>query len=224
MNTLLLARDLRFAYPEGTFAMALGEFRVDPGETLAIIGASGSGKTTLIQLVAGILEPDQGELVLDGVDLIQASEEQRRTKRRQSIGMIFQDFALLPYLSVLDNVLLPYFLGSDSGPDNEDRERAKELLTNVGLQEHASRKPAVLSQGERQRVALCRAVVTSPRWIIADEPTGNLDPETAGEAMDLLFECSRATGAALMAVTHDHSLLERFDRVVALEDLLERTR
>ena len=191
------------------------------GEHVACIGASGTGKTTLIDLISGLARPNSGRVEVAGLDLVQADEASRRALRITRIGMVFQEFALLEYASALENVLLPYTLSPFLERTAEVEERARHLAGRLGIEHLLRRRPARLSQGERQRVALCRALVTRPALLLCDEATGNLDPDTAGRAVDLLLEEARAHEAAVFLVTHDHSLLSRFDRVV---DMAEFTR
>jgi putative ABC transport system ATP-binding protein len=212
------ATGLRFRYPEGGFALDLPHLAIEPGETVACIGPSGCGKTTLLRLLTGQLVPDAGAVALADRPLSGLSEEARRARRLREVGLVFQDFALLDYLSARENLLLPYRLSPALRLDEAARARADQLARATGLADLLGRKPAHLSQGEQQRVALCRALVTEPGLVIADEPTGNLDPETAAAAVDLLFEQVRARGTTLLVVTHDHGLLPRFDRVLDLAE------
>lgn len=214
MTACLEARGLEFAYGEGAFHLTLEELVLERGTTTAIIGPSGCGKTTLLRLLTGQVAPQAGGVVLGGKDLSSASDTERRARRLAEIGLVFQDFALLEYLSVEGNLRLPFHLN----PELEDRGLLKELAEATGIAPLLARKPARLSQGERQRVALCRALITGPALVVADEPTGNLDPDTAARAMDLCFEQVAARGATLLVVTHDHGLLPRFDRVVDLAE------
>ena len=213
---------IRFAYPGGArggFALAVEELRVERGERVACIGASGTGKTTLVDLIAGIRVPDAGRVVVDGADVSSMGEEARRAWRLARVGMVFQEFELLEYLSALDNVLLPFHLGRALKLDGAARLRARRLAEETGVAHTLDRVPARLSQGERQRVAVCRALVTEPGLLLCDEGTGNLDPSTASSTLDLLFEQAARSGATVFFVTHDHSVLERFDRVVDMDDL-----
>ena len=207
-------RDLRFGYGEGDFHLHVPQLSAKNGEALALIGPSGSGKTTLLNLIAGIAVPQSGEVVTRGVEVSRLADRERRAFRIRNVGLVFQEFELLEYLNVLDNVLLPYRIHSALRLDLEVRERARRLADEVGIGALLDRYVTRLSQGERQRVAICRALVTEPAILLADEPTGNLDPESKERVLDILFACAGRTGATLVAVTHDHDVLPRFDRVV----------
>jgi len=212
-------RDIRFVYPHGEFSLRVPELTVPPGTKAAAIGPSGSGKTTLLNLVAGIESPRSGEVTTAGTRVDELSPSARRSFRMTTIGFVFQEFLLLDYLNVLDNILYPYRLHNDLQLDSEARTRARRLAADLGVGALLERLPSELSHGERQRVAIARALVTSPKLILADEPTGNLDPTAKRQALDLLFEQCDALGATLLMVTHDHSLLERFTQVIDLEHL-----
>ncbi len=207
-------RDLRFGYGEGDFRLHVPQLSVKDGEALALIGPSGSGKTTLLHLIAGIAVPQSGEVVTGGVEVSRLTDRERREFRIRNIGLVFQEFELLEYLNVLDNVLLPYRIHSALRIDPAVRERARRLADEVCIGALLDRYVTRLSQGERQRVAICRALVTEPAILLADEPTGNLDPESKERVLDILFACAGRTGATLVAVTHDHDVLPRFERVV----------
>lgn len=206
--------NIEFAYPAGRFRLRVPGLQVLPGERLAIVGPSGTGKTTLLNLVAGILRPDSGTIRVAGVELGSLSEDGVRRFRASTVGFVFQDFALLDYLTARENMLYPYRITPALSLDAEVRARAEALAGACGLAEKLDRRPGALSQGEQQRVAICRALVTRPRLVISDEATGNLDPENKTLILDLLFEQARAAEASVLAVTHDHALLPRFDRVV----------
>jgi len=205
--------DLEHDFGE-SFALSIRELRIAPGEHVAFIGPSGSGKSTLLHLIAGILSPKRGRIELGGIDWSQLSESARRARRIREIGLVFQEFELLEHLSVFENVLLPFFVSNALARNTAADARAKSLLEAAGLGVHFARKPRQLSHGERQRVALCRALVASPSIVLADEPTGNLDPDNAKRALALLLDECRRAQATLVLVTHDHSLLSAFDRVV----------
>ncbi len=210
-----------FAYPEGGFRLAIPALHLGAGEHVATIGPSGTGKTTLVNLIAGILLPDRGTVRLGDVVVSALDDAARRALRIRRIGMVFQEFELLEYLSARENLLLPYHVNPALGLDDGARGRAEALGRATGIDHVLDRRPSLLSQGERQRVALCRALVTEPDLILCDEPTGNLDPATAAATLDQLFEQVTRHGATLLMVTHDHGLLPRFDRVVDMAELLK---
>ena len=215
--------DVRWSYGHDGFGLDVSCLRIERGETVACIGPSGSGKTTLLALMAGLFVPERGSVRLEGRPLENAGERERRALRITRIGMVFQEFELLEYLTAWDNVLLPYHVSDALHLDAGVEARARELARAMGIEGTLGRKPARLSQGERQRVALCRALVTDPALLLCDEPTGNLDPKTSVTILDLLFERAREDGAAVFMVTHDHGLLERFDRVVDVRHLAVST-
>jgi putative ABC transport system ATP-binding protein len=203
-------RGIEFVYAADGFRMCVDGFDVRASERVAVVGASGSGKTTLLHLLAGILAPLSGQVEVVGVDLTSRSEAERRRHRLARLGLVFQELELLDHLDVLENILLPYLIGLGADPDA--RSRGAELAERAGIGDLLRRRPRDLSQGERQRVAVCRALVTGPKLILADEPTGNLDPATTARVVDLLLGQASAIGASVVMVTHDHSLLGRFDR------------
>lgn len=213
---------LRFEHVSRDFAAAAAttsvlddvSFGLGRGQVVALLGRSGSGKSTLIHLAAGIDVPTRGHVRFEGVDLAALPDATRTRLRRDAIGLVFQFFHLLPHLSVLENVLLPASIAGASR--SEVRARALTLLERVGLLPRRDASAGVLSGGEQQRVALCRALVMQPRLVLADEPTGNLDDRNATIVMDLLLELVKDSGAALLFVTHDHELAARADRVLTL--------
>jgi putative ABC transport system ATP-binding protein len=207
-------KDLAFRYRSGDFSLRLPLFSVDESETVAVIGPSGTGKTTLLNLLAGCCSPDAGSVCIKGTDIVGMSERARREFRIRSIGMIFQEFELLDHLSVLDNILLPYRITPCLDDDRSVRERATSLAQEVGIGNKLRRNVRQLSQGERQRVAMCRALVTQPAVLLCDEPTGNLDPANSKRVMDIMFTYVERNGATLVAVTHDHDSARRFGRTV----------
>lgn len=221
-DAVVEVRDLAFRYPDArsTFGLKVEHFVVERGERVACIGPSGSGKTTLVSLATGILVPDQGTVTLGGERIEGLSEDARRARRIQRVGMVFQEFELLDYLSAKENVLLPYFISGHLRRDADVDRRAQEIAEALGIAALLNRRPRALSQGERQRVAIARALVTEPELIVADEPTGNLDPRNARRTLDQLFDAVSSRDAGLLVVTHDHSLLEPFDRVVDLAALV----
>ena len=217
---LIGIEQLEFAYAGGEFVLRVPKLSIMRGEKVAFIGPSGSGKTTLISLIAGILTARCGAIRVAGVDLAQESDAARRDLRISRIGFVFQEFALLDYLNVRENILLPYYLNGTLNLDAAARARADALATSLGIGNKLRRRPNTLSQGERQRVAICRALVAQPDLLIADEPTGNLDPQAAARILDALQEQVAVHEATLLVVTHNHALLDRFDRVVDLSQLV----
>ena len=209
---------LEFHYPQGEFRLSIPRLSVARGEKVAVIGPSGSGKTTLLNLVAGISTPRQGTVTVADQVVSASSDAGRRDFRITNIGFVFQDFELLDYLSVLDNILHPYRITRALELNARVQQRAIELANDLGIGDKLKRYSGELSQGEKQRAAICRALLPRPQLILADEATGNLDPRNKGRILDLLFENIEAHGASLLAVTHDHELLPRFDRVI---DFLE---
>lgn len=187
-------------------------FDIESGTSCAIVGPSGSGKTTLLGLCAGLDRPTEGTVELCGTDLGPLDEDERAAVRNQYVGFVFQTFRLLPTLTALENVMVPAELRGRS----EARSRAQELLQRVGLGDRLDHYPNQLSGGEQQRVALARAFINTPRILFADEPTGNLDEETAATIEDLLFELNETADTTLVLVTHDLALADRTDRQLRL--------
>ena len=188
---------------------------VAAGEYVAIVGESGSGKSTLLNLIAGLDQPDAGRVVIGDVDVSAMNDEQRTLTRRTRLGFVFQSFHILPHLTVEQNVELPLvLLGVDRGARST---RVHELLTAVGLGDRGPSMPREMSGGELQRIALARALVHRPALILADEPTGNLDPETAATVLQLLAREVRARGAGGVLVTHSQSAAQSADRIVVLD-------
>ena len=209
---------LEFNYREGEFRLQIPEFAVSRSEKVAVIGPSGSGKTTLLNLIAGIITPVQGAINVDNVRVNELSDGGRRDFRITNLGFVFQDFELLDYLNVLDNILHPYRITAALSLDKEVRTRAETLAQEMGIGDKLKRYADDLSHGEKQRAAICRALLPQPKVILADEATGNLDPVNKTRILDLLFRSVEHHGATLLAVTHDHELLERFDRVEDFQD------
>jgi len=212
----LCAENLRKVIPNGDEAPLVildgVDLTVFAGEAVAIVGASGSGKSTLLGLLAGLDVPSEGTVLLQGSPLFSLDEDERAALRGRLIGFVFQNFQLLPTLTALENVMLPLELG---GVDDAGQ-RSREWLDRVGLSHRVHHYPRTLSGGEQQRVALARAFVTSPKVILADEPTGNLDTATGEAVIELMFSLREREGTTLVLVTHDASLARRCDRILKM--------
>ena len=198
-RTLTVLRDVSLTVPEGS--------------RCAIVGPSGSGKTTLLGLCAGLDRPTSGSVALNGVALNDLNEDELAQIRNQNVGFVFQTFQLISTLTALENVVVPLELRGESGV----RRQATELLNQVGLGDRLDHYPAQLSGGEQQRVSLARAFINQPKILFADEPTGNLDGETAEKVSDLLFELNEAAGTTLVLVTHNLELAQRTQRIITLK-------
>ena len=219
------ARDLQFRHnpsrrqrklaPDApAFELILPRWQVARGSRVALHGPSGCGKTTLLELVAGILPPHGGSLVVEGQDLCQLGEAARRAHRITQVGFVFQDYPLVEHLDLVENVVLPYRLNPALKLEPGVRQRAGELLRELDLGGKEHRLPRELSQGERRRAAIARALITRARLLLADEPTASLDPARSRAVVDLLEGLSRDHGLTLLLVTHDPLLLPRFDEVL----------
>ncbi|MEH6634172.1 MAG: ABC transporter ATP-binding protein [Halioglobus sp.] len=206
--------DLEFRYDQSSFALQIEHLRLEEKEHVALIGPSGCGKTTLLNILAGVVLPDAGSVHVASASVAKLSDARRREFRIRKLGLIFQNFELLDYLNVRDNILLPLRVGRGLVVTAALRQRAETLAERLDIADKLSRHPAQLSQGERQRVAVSRALLLQPSVILADEPTGNLDPANKFVVLDLLLDYARESGATLLTVTHDRELLDRFDRIV----------
>jgi putative ABC transport system ATP-binding protein len=213
---MLLVRDLRksFAGPRPRTVFAGVDLDLAPGEYVAVMGESGIGKSTLLNLVAGLDNADGGSVKLDGVELTTLDDDALTILRRAHLGFVFQAFHVLPYLTVGQNVALPLSLLDIVGTEAQDRVGA--MLAAVGLGDRGAGMPSELSGGELQRVAIARALVHTPRLVLADEPTGNLDPESAGQVLRLLREQIKANNAAGILVTHSQVAAQTCDRILQL--------
>jgi putative ABC transport system ATP-binding protein len=216
--SLVLER-LYFAYGDNGFALSIPHLHLVGGESVALVGPSGSGKTTLLNLIAGILTPDRGSIRLKGDELVDLGRRQRRRHRLCQMGMIFQSFELLDYLDVRDNILLQARLAPGVAITPALEKEARAIAAELGLADKWHRPITALSQGERQRVAACRALLLNPDLVLADEPTGNLDPDNKLAVLEQLITVCKRHNRILLTVTHDHSLLPSFDRVVDMAAL-----
>lgn len=216
LNHILSVSNLSKVYKSGNGQLTVLDdisFEVEEGSSVAIVGPSGSGKTTLLGLCAGLDQASGGSIVLNGINLNQLDEDQRALVRNQHVGFIFQNFQLLPTLTALENIMVPLELRRDKNA----RAKSLELLGKVGLSERADHYPAQLSGGEQQRVSLARAFSNSPKILFADEPTGNLDAESAENVQKLLFDLNRDAGTTLILVTHDLELAAKTQRIIRIK-------
>jgi len=217
-ESLIQIRNLNFRYPKSNFSLSVPELTINKESKVALIGKSGCGKTTLAHLIAGILNPTEGNILVSGKNLCSLTESERREYRAANVGFIFQEFELLNYLQVKDNLLLPFMINRKMEITNECKDRAHSLAESIGISDKLNQYPEQLSGGERQRLAIARALVTNPSIVIADEPTGNLDNETALTVMQEIIKQSTEKGATLIMITHDDSLLNLFEKTINVGD------
>jgi putative ABC transport system ATP-binding protein len=213
----LCVTDLRFAYAAEGFGLRVPVLELAAGKALALAGPSGAGKSTLLRLLTGLLTPAAGSVSLGATDLHAMTAEARRAFRLRQMGLVFQDFALLDYLTVSENILLPHEFRCDVSVSVHTK--MQELTERLQIDRYLGRRVAQLSQGERQRVAVARALVHEPPFIFADEPTASLDAARGRIVVDLLLADARERGACLVMVTHDPNLLPLFDQTLRMEDL-----
>ena len=214
---------LQFQYPDREFSLHIPELKIQAASSTAIIGPSGTGKTTLLNLMAGYLLPQEGHLHVYGSELTRMQETELRAFRIAHIGLVFQEFELIEYLSVINNILLPFRICPSLILNSDVRQHAESLAGEVGLTDKLHRNVKRLSQGERQRVAVCRALVTRPEVLLCDEPTGNLDPDNKHIILDYLLNDVSQRHSTLVVVTHDHQLLPRFQTVIDFNSLIKQT-
>lgn len=208
---------LKFSYPGESFSIRVDSLTIKPGEAVAIVGPSGCGKSTMLRVLAGLLSPDEGRVQMGSHDVHTLSSHALRDFRLRQVGLVFQDFALLEYLTVEENVLLPMRLGGFE--DKASLDRAHQLIDQLGIAKYTKRLTRELSQGERQRVAIARALAHQPAYLFADEPTASLDAARRDTVGALLLDYARTRNAPLILVTHDPALQDRFDRVVNFQEL-----
>jgi lipoprotein-releasing system ATP-binding protein len=218
MTAVLEARNVQKDFTQGPVTLEVLQgvmLAVEAGERLAIVGASGSGKTTLLQILGGLDRPTMGHVFVGGQDIHELSEDARGMLRNRALGFVYQFHHLLPEFSALENVAMPLLVRRT--PVAEARDKASEILERVGLGRRLDHRPYQLSGGERQRAAVARALVTEPKIILADEPTGNLDGQNAEGVFELMLELNRERGTSLVVVTHDLRLANRMERVFEIQ-------
>jgi putative ABC transport system ATP-binding protein len=211
---MIRVQQLQFNYPGTPFQLTIPDWELPDCSQTAIVGPSGSGKTTLLHLLSGILLPQAGRIEMGDLELTRASEATRRDFRARQVGLVFQRFELIEYLKVRGNILLPYLINRSLKIDALVRTRLQHLAERTGIAHLLDRPIQKLSQGEQQRVAICRALINRPRWLFADEPTGNLDPENKQLIVNLLREQAEQMSATLIMVTHDVALVAQFARQI----------
>ena len=217
-NLILQIRDLHFQYPASDFKIEISDIKITQGSKIAISGKSGSGKTTLIHLISGILRPQSGEILFYDKSITDMNDKEIRKHRISNIGFIFQEFELLEYLNVMDNLILPYKINKSLVLDAEIKDKAKEIANRIGIGNKLDQHPKQLSGGERQRLAIARALITSPPLIIADEPTGNLDAKTSNIVMDEITDQVSYTNSTLIMISHNNELISSFDEIIDIQE------
>lgn len=224
MSSILEVRDVKKSYRLGRIlvpALCGVSFDARAGEFLTIFGPSGSGKSTLLHLLGGLDRPDEGEILIDGSNILRLNDSSLAELRLTKIGFIFQFFNLLPRMTALDNVELPLTIAGV--PDKETKDRAKQMLKFVGLMTRENHRPYELSGGEQQRVAIARALITNPKIVLADEPTGNLDTKTGWEIVQIMKKFNAERNQTFIVVTHDPRIADEADRTLHLQDGLIET-
>ena len=226
-DTALKLSGVRFAWPGAQFKLSVDDFAMPKGERTLLLGASGSGKSTLLSLICGVSSPNAGVVEVDGTDIAHLNRRRRDRFRAERIGIVFQQFNLLPYATAIDNALLPLrFAPERRARVGEERTEALRLAAALGLDEAQMTKggAGALSVGQQQRVAVVRALIGGPALIVADEPTSALDASAQAAFIEMLFDHVDAANASLLMVSHDERLADRFDRTVRLEDIATITR
>jgi putative ABC transport system ATP-binding protein len=216
---MIQLNNINYTYLNSDFRLTIDSLTIEKGKKTAVIGPSGFGKTTMLNLIAGIIPLENGRINIDNIVVNLLNDKERRDFRIKKIGFVFQDFKLLNYLNVMDNILLPYRINNSLKMGQKSKQVAKSVAVSLGIDSKLSKFPLNLSHGERQRVALCRALLNKPSIILADEPTGNLDPENKNHIMDILFNYVNEYGSTLITVTHDHELLKGFDTIIDFKKL-----
>jgi len=215
---MIIIENVQFSYPGSNFNFSINKLDIADGEKVAVTAPSGYGKTTFLNLISGILTPREGNIIIEDEIVNNFNDSKKRAFRISNIGFIFQDFELIEYLDLKDNIAFSHLLNPALKLNKDIEKKVIELAERFGLNDKLNRNVIKLSQGEKQRVAICRAILSSPRILLADEPTGNLDPENKENTVNELIEYSNNNNAILIMVTHDFSLLEKFDRTIDLGD------
>ena len=210
---------IKFEYKESDFQLQFNSMKAESKKAIALIGPSGCGKTTLMSLIAGILPSQTGSILIGNTKMHQLTDKQRRLFRIQNIGFVFQDFALLEYLNLYENILHPFRINSALTLDASVKKRANDLAEKVGISKRLKNYPGQTSVGEQQRCAIARALLNEPAVILADEPTGNLDPNNKKAILEILLQYVREHDATLLVATHDYDLLEYFDKTIDFKTL-----
>jgi putative ABC transport system ATP-binding protein len=210
---------INFEYKQSDFQLKFDSIKAESKKAVALIGPSGCGKTTLMSLIAGILPSEGGKILINNAEINQLTDRQRRLFRIQNIGFVFQDFALLEYLNLYENILHPYRINSALTLDESVKKRANDLAEKVGISKRLKNYPGQTSVGEQQRCAIARALLNEPSVILADEPTGNLDPKNKRAILEILLQYVRDHEATLLVATHDYELLECFDETIDFKTL-----
>ena len=210
---------VNFEYKESDFRLQINSIKAESRKAVALIGPSGCGKTTLMSLIAGVLPSQKGSISIGNAKIHQLTDKRRRLFRIQNIGFVFQDFALLEYLNLYENILHPYHINSALTLDSTVKKRANDLAEQVGISKRLKHYPGQTSIGEQQRCAIARALLNEPAVILADEPTGNLDPNNKKAILEILLQYVRDHDATLLVATHDYDLLEYFDETIDFKTL-----
>jgi len=217
---MIQLNNIKFHYASSDFSLRVKHLSIPEQSSASFIGPSGCGKTTLMSLVAGILPTQAGKINVNNIEIDQLDDKGRRQFRIHNIGFIFQDFALIDYLNCYDNILHPYRINSALDLNDEVKSRAKQLAKQLGIEKKLTAFPHRISQGEKQRVAICRALINQPAVILADEPMSNLDSDNKKIILDCLTNYIKENDATLIVATHDESLLNIFDQVIDIKELI----